>query len=210
MSATLLRRLAGALLVLLLLSVAAPSIGAAATVEITATATPAVYRVEARGFRDGEEVSAWLTGPSQQVMASGTREADDRGRLSFRLRLPRHVQPGRWAITLHGLTSDREVIGFLDVPLLGPDVTLSVSPAGGAAGTTFRFTSPDFRGGELVSYWLTDPDGTVAAGGRLTAGADGHIDFSYTLAAGATPGRWAMSAAGWESDHYGVASFTVS
>jgi hypothetical protein len=125
------------------------------------------------------------------------------------MRMPRHFQPGRWAVTVHGLESDREAIGSFDVPLLGPDVGLTVSPASGPAGTTFRFTSADFDRGEIVSTWLTGPDGAVVEGERLEAGGDGQVDFTYTAPMGVQPGTWTMSAYGWVSNHFGVATFTV-
>jgi hypothetical protein len=203
-------RLAGSLLVATMLCLAgARPVGAVASVEVTPTDDPAQFRFEARGFKDGEEVSTWLTGPADQVMATGVRDTDDRGRVSYRMRMPRHFQPGRWAITVHGLESDREAIGSFDLPLLGPDVGLTVNPARGPAGATFRFTSPDFDGGEIVSTWLTGPDGSVTDGERLDADGAGRIDFTYTAPAGAPSGTWAMSAYGWGSNHYGVATFVV-
>jgi hypothetical protein len=95
-------------LLIALVAASTPSIvSAEPRVAVTLTATSGVYRFDARGFRKEEDVSTWLTGPNEQVMATSIHTTDDRGRVDFRQRMPRHFQPGRWAITVHGLSSPR-------------------------------------------------------------------------------------------------------
>jgi hypothetical protein len=192
----------------LLLSPAVP-VGAAAAVSVTATDDPAVVVVLATGFRDDEEVSTWLTGPSQQVQAGNYRGTNGSGDVRFRLAIPRHFEPGRWAITVHGLDSDREAVGYFEAQALGPDEALAVDPAGGPAGTTFRFSGDGFEAGELVSYWTTGPDGATHDGGVVDAGSGGVVRFNYTVGAEAQPGTWTMSAYGQFSDRLAVAAFIV-
>jgi hypothetical protein len=187
----------------------AATVGAQA-VSATATGDPAVVEVLATGFEDNETVSTWLTGPSQQVQASASHETDGGGDVSFRLRIPRHFEPGRWAITVHGLDSGAEAVGSFEVAARGPDLALGVSPASGPPGTTFAFSGAGFEGGETVSYWLTGPGGATYEGGEADAiGGDGAVSFSYTVGAGTQGGAWAMSAYGQASDRLAVTTFTV-
>jgi hypothetical protein len=198
------------LMVLALLLSHVPVLNAAPDVTVIATSTPGRFEFMARGFRANEEVSTWLTGPSQQVASSGIYSANSSGSARFHLRMPRHYQPGRWAITVHGLSSDSEAIGFFVMPVLGPDVTLTVDPPSGPPSATFTFSSTEFDGNEFVSYWLTGPDGKAYPGGIATADNSGTVFFAYTFGPGVEPGLWLMSASGLRSDHLGVVSFTVT
>jgi len=200
----------GALLLLLpLLIVSAPATRAEPRIEITQTTTPGEYKFDVRGFFDEEDVSTWLTGPSQQVMESGIYSTDDRGRVDFRLRMPRHFQPGRWAITVHGLRSDREVIGYFEVPLLGPNATLTLNAGSLRNGETLIVTSEDFGRSERISFWFTGPDGRVVAGAYyLSSTRQGQVALTYYLN-GFQPGGWAITLYGNESDRLGVATFEV-
>src|SRR5687767_10690722 len=65
------RWLGASILVMLLLALTAPSSSAAPTVESATTATPGTFTFVAREFEGDEEVSTWITGPRQQVQASG-------------------------------------------------------------------------------------------------------------------------------------------
>jgi hypothetical protein len=191
-----------------LLPPAAP-VAAQAAVAVSAAGDAGQYEVLATGFGDNEEVSTWLTGPSQQVQASDGHETDGGGDVSFRLRIPRHFEPGRWAITVHGLDSGAEAIGYFEAAPRGPDLALIVAPASGPPGTTFAFEATGFDDGETVSYWLTGPDGATFVGGDADAAGDGAVRFTYTIGAGTQGGTWAMSAYGQASDRLAVATFAV-
>src|SRR5687768_5352624 len=88
--------LAGAILIVLALLLShAPVLNAAPEITVIATSTPGRFEIVATDFEDDEEVSAWVTGPSQQVAAVGeTHTANENGRASFHVRMPRHSQPG--------------------------------------------------------------------------------------------------------------------
>jgi hypothetical protein len=211
MSRLLFRQFALALVALIgVLGLTAPALDAAAEVEIAPTETVAEFRFEARGFEGDEEVSTWLTGPHGEVMATDNYRTNGRGRVEFTMKMPRHFEPGRWAITVHGLDSNREAVGYFEVPAQGPNVPLVAEPSSGPAGTTFSFAGSGFRDGEIVSYWLTGPDGAVYQGGAATARADGTVTFSYAVGSGTQPGEWRMSASGNTTDNLGVAVFTVT
>src|SRR5689334_7905704 len=103
-----------------LLAVTGLRLNAAAEVEVTQLTDAGDYSFFATGFKDNETVSTWLTGPAGQVMATDNETATDRGKARFDMHLPRHFEPGRWAITVHGLKSDSEAVGWFDLPVRGP------------------------------------------------------------------------------------------
>jgi hypothetical protein len=205
------RRFAPALLLLIGLTLsAAPVLNAAAEVEIAGTGSPGEYLFRASGFKSEEVVSTWLTGPQGQVMEGDYHDVGARGRVTFTMRMPRHFQPGRWAITIHGLKSNREAIGYFDVPRQLPTATLTVTPASGPAGTTFSFAGSGFQSGEIVSYWLTSPDDKAYQGGAVSAGGDGSVAFSFTIGSGTLSGQWHMTAYGNKSDAMAIAAFQIT
>jgi hypothetical protein len=172
---------------------------------------PNVVEITASGFDPDETVSTWLTGPSQQVQAGEQFDVGSDGDVTFEVRILRHFEAGRWAVTVHGLESEEEAIAFFDNPGRGPNLELEVSQPSGPAGTTFSFTGDDFREGESVSYWLTGPDGKSVEGGSLeVTNADGDIFFTYTVPEGSLPGAWTMNAYGSESDNLATVIFTVT
>jgi hypothetical protein len=197
------------LLLALLLSTARP-VGAEPRVESAPTGTPGVFEFVATGFAAHEMVSTWLTGPSQQVVATSRHKVDNRGAIGFTLRLKRHLEPGRWAITVGGWESGREAITTFDAPVRVPDINLAVSPPDGPAGTTFTFAATGFEEGERVSYWLTGPDGRAVDGDWLKAGRVGRVEFAVSMNADVPRGQWVMTAYGQSSDRLGMVSFIVS
>jgi hypothetical protein len=197
-------------LLIALVAASTPSIvSAEPRVAVTLTATSGVYRFDARGFRKQEDVSTWLTGPNEQVMATNAHSTDDRGRVDFRQRMPRHFQPGRWAITVHGLRSNREAIASFDLPYRPPNAELTLSAGSLQNGDTLTITSADFGRSESVSFWFTGPDGSPQDAPYFVESAeDGSITIPATIS-GFSVGGWAVSVYGHSSDRYGVASFEV-
>ncbi len=199
-----------ATLILALLATTAPArMEAAAILLVAPTTTPGVFSFLGRDFQDNEDVATWLTGPHLQVQANRKYKATSQGDVNFTLLLPRHFEPGRWAMTVHGLTSGREAIAYFDVPARAADIPLMVSPTSGKAGTTFTFASDSFAASETVNYWLSGPDNRAYQGGTLIANLNGQVSFTFTIGSGTLPGMWVMSAYGMESDHQGAAVFTV-
>jgi hypothetical protein len=73
-------------------------------------------------------------------------------------------------------------------------------------GTTFGFGATGFKGNEVVSYWLTSPDGLVyeTYEEMITSSGDGRVDVLWSVPGGAPAGTWVMTIKGLES---GVARF---
>jgi len=197
-----------AVLTLTLAGTAAP-VGAASVMAIPAV-EQGTFRFIASDFEDDEEVSTWVTGPHDQVQDTGVFEANSEGDASFTIRLPRHFEPGRWAITVYGLTSDRQAIGYFWMPDLGPNAPLTVAPEEAARGAIFTFSGSGFDAFEQVDFWPTGPSGTAYEGGQTTARSDGSIAFSFVFGQESETGQWSMSAYGMRSGRLGVVQFAVT
>lgn len=206
-------RLASVVFALALLALAVtPAINAqeAASVTIVPTEKAGTYEVQGGGFGRTELVRISATGPSGQEMLLAEHTSSADGYLSYTIRMPRHVEAGVWTITLTGADTGRTASGTLDMPLLGADVDLLVTPKIGALGTKFDFISVAFEASEVVSYWLTGPDAQVYLNGSIDATPTGRVAFSAIVGQTMPLGLWKMSAYGVTSDHLGIAEFTVN
>ena len=161
---------------------------AEARVSVDSLSNTATYRVVARGYKDGEELATWFTGPQGQVAPGRYEQADEKGRSVFQFLIPRHFQPGVWAITVYGLESNREAIESFDVSTQEPNAQLVAEPPSGPAGTTFVFDGGGFDADELVSYWLTGPEGEAYPGGVTQSTGSGTVRFEYPIGAETRPG----------------------
>jgi hypothetical protein len=183
---------------------AASALSSNASVAVTTTATPGTVSVRAASFLARERLAIWLTGPNQQVLTVDPRLTDEGGGVIFPLRLPRHLQPGRWIATLHGLDSDWSATSALEMPALGPNAALEAQPALARPGTTHQIRSRGYQPGERVAYWLTDPDNATVSGEVVLASADGLVEFSYSTPPAARPGQWRVSIYGLQSDRLAI------
>jgi hypothetical protein len=194
-----------------LLTAAPPVAAGPARMTISPTSKLGEFEIEARGFYKDEDVSAWLTGPSQQVAEVGDFSTDLRGRIKFRVFMLRHYQPGQWALTLAGLRSREEAIEYFESPDRGLNATAVMSATSLNIGDTVTVTGEGFKGDERVSYWFTLPDGS-ATRGASDAVTDrlGNVTFSFVVARpDLEVGGWALSVYGYDSDRYAVTPFEV-
>ena len=82
-----------------------------ATVNPTSAKVGADIRIDFFGFQPNEQASYWLTDPDEAVFGvPETIQADAQGRFTGRL-TTRGLYPGRWAVTVHGLSSNHESVG---------------------------------------------------------------------------------------------------
>jgi hypothetical protein len=87
----------------------------AASAAASATVTPDMVAVSAWGFQGGEITTAWMTGPSGQVVGiDAYHQTDDQGAVSFELRLNAAAEGGRWTITVFGLDSQQAAYAQVD------------------------------------------------------------------------------------------------
>jgi len=85
-------------------------------VVVSATATQDAIMIQAQGFQGGEAVTAWLTGPREQVIGTTAYyETSERGDVSFELSLRGGVEPGLWIVTIYGLDSQLEAQANFEV-----------------------------------------------------------------------------------------------
>jgi hypothetical protein len=194
-----------------LLAAAPPVAAGPARMTISPTSRDGEFKIDSRGFFKDEDVSTWLTGPSQQIVRTNDYASDDRGRVKFRIFMLRHYQPGRWALTIVGQRSREEAIEYFESPDRGVNATAVMSATSLNIGDTVTVTGDGFKGEERISFWFTLPDGS-AARGASDAFTDrlGNVTFSFVVARPDLEiGGWALSVYGYESDRYAVTPFEV-
>ena len=179
----------------LLLLPAAP-VGAQAAVAVAATATPGVVEVMRHRLRRRRGRQHLADRPERA--GPGRREPGRRRRRRRQLHAA-HPAPLRGRPLGDHRPRARQRRGGdrqFERPARGPDLTLSVSPASGPAGTTFAFAATGFDGrqeGQLLADRAGRHD---VRGRRRRRDSDGAVSFSYTVEAGTQAGTWTMSAYG--------------
>lgn len=153
----------------------------------------------------------------------------------------------KWMRTLVGLSLTLALLLLSVRPSLAQvQAQGSVTPAAGVAGTTFTFVATGFKGssstvtnpterqkdaehGEVVTYWVNLPDGSVissaptdgAAQGKsgdknktsaFTARADrtGQVELAWMAPASAMPGSYSLVIYGLDSQYQVVIPFSVA
>jgi hypothetical protein len=211
MMGSLLRRLAGGLiLALALVLFSLPTAHAATIVDVTDGDTPGAFIFSGSGFDASEKVTFSITGPNEAYTVLSERESSGSGNVQLTRQLPRYLQAGAWTVTLRGEDSRMEASAAFDMPVRGPNAEVGLSQTSGTDGAALRVTSRDFDDGETVFYWLTGPDGLVHGSGshETSEGSDG-MRFTYTLDAGSPSGAWKMSVYGSDSDRLAIAPFVI-
>jgi hypothetical protein len=210
MFATMLRRTLGGLaLALLVAGLLAPSVGAATTASVAVSAgeNAGWYQFHATGFGRTESLHYYLIGPGGQSIGGRDLSTNGDGNRDFGLKLPRWAPSGDWTIVVEGKSSDRTAQATFATTARGADLELAIVAA---SGSTVAVTGDGFDTREEVRYWLTGPDGKIYVTGDLEASTRGHIYVEAQVGAELPRGQWTLSAYGQESDHFGVAAFTVS
>jgi hypothetical protein len=169
----------------------------------------------ASGFQAEEEVSYWVTAPSQNTpIYSSTREitADGNGWVRWEWTIPATAQQGRWRMVVFG--EESELQQHIDFDVLAPGTnepaTAHVEPLSGPAGTTFFFWASGFKAGELLEHWLTDPEGqTMSDEQPLYADEGGSVTLQWTSPPEALAGTWMMVIQGSRHRHTVEIAFTV-
>ena len=156
------------------------------------------------GFIPDERVSIWFTSPRQSVLGGGYANTLENSRFSYEFEVPSEALGGVWSITAYGDTSRSAVIATFRVLGQEPkaaDLLAAVQPVSAPAGTTFAFAATGFKDNELISYWITGPDGLVKAAydREARANSDGRVDLTWSAATNAASGTWVLTAQGIKS-----------
>jgi hypothetical protein len=175
------------------------------------------FNFSADGFTPAERVDSWVTGPDGSVNPRyPSVYADAKGAIVWSWDVAPGTANGKWNMTARGITSDvRVVIDFIVTGSTPTSLPTSVSPASGAAGTTFSFRVGGLKPGERVGAWLTQPDGKSRdfdPGKEFRAYADesGAVNWSWVAPANAPVGDWLANARGLDSNREVSFGFTIS
>ncbi len=158
------------------------------------------FKFAARGYRGSEYIDWWLEGPAGAVIPGTVRDvkANSDGYVEFRWRAPDDIAAGDWRLFMRGRDSLRlrtiDLVIVRDTPP-PPPPTAGVTPESGSPGTTFTFFAEGFKAGEMVGYWLSDPNNQVVRTDReVMANSRGVITWEWTAPDDAPPGEWRMIA----------------
>jgi hypothetical protein len=162
-----------------------PGRGPAPTAGTRLTFTPATAKqldtvdFMADGFAANETVSLWLTQPDGSVVGLGEMQADENGTFGGSLFLPGQLPVGRHYFTAYGNRSRNTAITPFVLQygngLNVPGATLAVEIGRAPQRSFIELTGEGFTPNESVSFWLTQPDGSVVALGDVDADGDGNL-----------------------------------
>ena len=189
---------------------AQPALAASVTVDQPVVGTGSVLVVRASGFRAGEPIVSWASSTRGTVYSTNGGGADSSGNIVLDVGIMRFWEPGYWAITVHGKDSGTEAVATFEVQAGPPNGPLDADVTVVRPGGRINFHGYGFKNNELVSVWITWPDGSAEKlkGSPLTAlGAE--VYFYYDTLPGALDGTWSVTAYGNESDRLLVATFDV-
>lgn len=164
-----------------------------------------VVKVQGNGFRARARLASWLTAADQSVLSGPFALVSNKGTFEIEARIPAGAIGGRWAITLFDPQDRSTTVAHFEVQGRTPGTEAAaparVAPPNGAAGTRFAFSAQGFEARERVSYWLTGPDGQVAAAfpEGTRANADGRIDIVWPSPTNAASGVWVITFQGISS-----------
>jgi hypothetical protein len=199
------------------LLVAAPARAAGGTVSPQEGGVGTRFNFSAEGFKAGERVDSWVTGPDGSVAPRyPSVYADVNGAIVWSWDVAPGTASGVWNMSARGIISDTRVtIRFTVVDSAPISLPASVSPTTGAPGTTFSFRVGGLKPGERVGAWLTQPDGKsrdFTPGKEFRAYADENGSVAWTWAAPATipVGAWLANARGLDSAREVSFGFTIS
>jgi hypothetical protein len=153
----------------------------------------------ARGYHGIEQVTFWGYDPTGRMHYLGDFGSNDNGRVDWSWKSPPSAALGTWRIVMHGETSQVERVVYLEMRQEEPypeeaeprdTYDKAVSPEEGTTETRFTFFADNFKVGERVDYWLSDPYGQTHKHRRVVANQFGRIDFEWEPHDNAPTGTW--------------------
>jgi hypothetical protein len=167
------------------------------------------------GFYQYEDVDSWATDPTGAVSRGEYTKADGEGKVKLTFHVPNEAIDGEWKFTAYGDESQLPVWVSFDV--YGRSASTAqymarVSPPEGTAGMVFTFSANDFKRGERISYWITDPNGQVffANPRGEKANRHGRVEFAWESPQSMLPGRWVMTMQGYDSKRARAIPFIIT
>lgn len=198
------------------------------------------FSVNVMKMSAGENVVAWTTRLSDNVVTplpDPSQAADANGNIGGLIVDSTGFSNGTYAVTYYGRSSKHSSVAYFFVgatspstptntpipgptntPGAGPDCSgipapqsASVTPNCGSPGDTFTFSFDGFNPGESVSFWFTDPHGTVVGtASPLNGSPNGRFDnLPIPTQSNFTLGIWALTFHGTQSGHEAIAWFKL-
>lgn len=168
------------------------------------------------GFDAGELIGLWLTLPDGSVVGidNDDLQADADGAFAVELGLGSGLPVGLHRFSARGQTSGNgSIVPFYLMPGQGPTVTagtqLNFSPATAKQLDTVELTASGFAPNEVISLWLTLPDGVVVGLGNFDADAAGKFGASFFLPGELPVGRHYVTARGVSSGNTAITPLTL-
>lgn len=182
--------------------------------------------IEGTNFFPNERISCFATFQNGTVRQLFENEVTSAGEFSETLspQFTATLPLGTLAITCFGITSTRSAITRVEVtgadflaPIVRGTVGVEVSPTeitrsnAAAARSQIVVRAEGFRPGERVSFFFTEPNGTVnpANTREVRANDAGEAAITIGFTSFALTGRYAVTAFGQTSLFRGIANFTV-
>ncbi len=164
--------------------------------------------LSASGFSAGEAISFWVTLPNGAVVSLGQGTASSSGAFSADIYLSASLPVGRHYFTAFGNSSGNTAISAFVLKYgngLNVDGAKIAVNVGSAKQRSFlELSGEGFANNETVSFWLTEPDGSVVDIGYLTATSSGAIDGILYLSEELPAGTHYLSVRG---DRSGLSGF---
>ncbi len=190
--------------------------GAAASAGVTMRSTPngpARFTIQGSNFSGGETLALWLRLPDNSVQDLGQVTAGPAGSFEYNLNLA-GAPVGRYAFTARGLRSS--LTGITELTLTQTDLSTVSGRAGLTVDmrredqrSTVTFTGSGFAETEIVSIWVTLPNGATAPIGDVVVSNTGGFVATFYLSEQLPAGRHVFSAYGNFSQRRGTAEFTL-
>jgi hypothetical protein len=171
--------------------------------------------VQIAGFQPNESITIWQTYPDYTVNPIGNYAVNSAGIYRMELVIDGNQPVGEHHFSARGNMSGIMVIAPFEV--LAPEVNVSqevyievTTDMDGTQGESFMVTGSGYHMRELVSIWITLPDGTVQHVANKRAKSDGSWSASLSFSEKDPIGQYFVTGYGVMSERTGVASFIVT
>lgn len=192
---------------------ATPSAGVQINVDIVQKPQGQCFIFSGSGYRAGETISVWIRFPANEIEDLGKIAASSGGAFQDEICFGRLDPEGLYYYTAYGNASQRTGIATFNLrrgDYLGVQpgaATLLVQPASARQLEVVTLIGTGFRAGEVVSLWVTLPDGVVLP---LFRGVTADGTFAEDIRLPPLPiGRHYFSAYGQTSGLRAVAAFDL-